>query len=34
MKPTSIFINASRGAVVKELELVEALKAGVRGQPD
>jgi glyoxylate reductase len=28
MKPTSIFINASRGAVVKELELVEALKAG------
>lgn len=28
MKPTSIFINASRGPVVKELELVDALKAG------
>ena len=28
MKPTSIFINASRGAVVKELELVAALQLG------
>lgn len=28
MKPTSIFINASRGAVVDETELVAALKAG------
>jgi glyoxylate reductase len=28
MKPTSVFVNASRGPVVKELELVEALKQG------
>lgn len=28
MKPTSIFINAARGAVVKELELVAALQRG------
>jgi glyoxylate reductase len=28
MKPTSVFVNASRGPVVRELELVEALKAG------
>jgi glyoxylate reductase len=28
MKPTAVFINTSRGAVVKEMELYEALKAG------
>ncbi|MEN9935331.1 MAG: hypothetical protein RLZZ387_1910 [Chloroflexota bacterium] len=28
MKDTAVFVNASRGPVVKELELVEALKAG------
>ncbi len=28
MKPTAIFVNASRGAVVNEAELVEALKRG------
>jgi glyoxylate reductase len=28
MKPTSVFVNASRGPVVRELELVEALKQG------
>jgi glyoxylate reductase len=28
MKPTAIFVNASRGAVVKELELYEALRQG------
>lgn len=28
MKPTAIFVNASRGAMVKELELYEALRQG------
>jgi len=28
MKPTSVFVNASRGPVVRELDLVEALKQG------
>ena len=28
MKPTSVFVNIARGPIVKELELVEALKAG------
>lgn len=28
MKPTSVFVNASRGPVVKEMELYEALKQG------
>lgn len=28
MKPTSVFVNASRGPIVKELELAEALKQG------
>jgi glyoxylate reductase len=28
MKPTSVFVNASRGPVVRELELAEALRAG------
>jgi glyoxylate reductase len=28
MKPTAVFVNISRGPVVNELELVEALKAG------
>jgi glyoxylate reductase len=28
MKPTAVFVNIARGPVVKELELVEALKAG------
>ena len=28
MKPTAVFVNASRGPVVRELELYEALKAG------
>jgi glyoxylate reductase len=28
MKPTSVFVNASRGPVVRELELAEALRSG------
>jgi glyoxylate reductase len=28
MKPTAVFVNIARGPIVKELELVEALKAG------
>ena len=28
MKPTAVFVNAARGPIVKELELVEALRAG------
>lgn len=28
MKPTAVFVNASRGAVVREMELYEALKRG------
>ncbi|HWQ11170.1 MAG TPA: D-glycerate dehydrogenase [Roseiflexaceae bacterium] len=28
MKPTAVFVNVARGAVVREQELVEALKAG------
>ncbi len=28
MKPTAVFVNASRGLIVKELELAEALKQG------
>jgi glyoxylate reductase len=28
MKPTAVFVNAARGPIVKELELLEALKQG------
>ena len=28
MKPTAVFVNASRGPVVKEMELVDSLRAG------
>lgn len=33
MKDTAVFVNASRGAVVKELELVEALTTGMAPNP-
>ena len=29
MKPTAIIINTSRGGVIKEMDLVEALRSGV-----